>query len=235
MIDLHIHTKYSDGTDEVLDILKKAENNHLDYISITDHNNCNAYDELEQINIKDYYNGKIITGIEMNTKILGIPIEILGYGCNIKNINDKVKEMYLTPKERNIIEFERLIEKCNDIGIELPKDTKQNYDGSIFTSKYLHNLITQFPQNSKFIDTEAWNNSNIFYRKYMSNPNTKLFVNVDDIVPSFEEACNAIKEAGGYIFIPHIYEYKENSIKILEEISNEISSFFNQFLVKISL
>ena len=33
MIDLHIHTKYSDGTDEVLDILKKAENNHLDYIN----------------------------------------------------------------------------------------------------------------------------------------------------------------------------------------------------------
>ena len=42
MIDLHIHTKYSDGTDEVLTILKKAEEKNLKYISITDHNNCDA-------------------------------------------------------------------------------------------------------------------------------------------------------------------------------------------------
>ncbi len=61
MIDLHIHSKYSDGTDEVIDILKLAEEKKLEYISITDHNNCNALFEIRKIdNIKQYYSGEIL-------------------------------------------------------------------------------------------------------------------------------------------------------------------------------
>ena len=49
MIDLHIHTTYSDGADSLIDVLKKAEEKGLSYISITDHDNCNAYKELKNI------------------------------------------------------------------------------------------------------------------------------------------------------------------------------------------
>ena len=52
----------------------------------------------------------------------------------------------------------------------------------------------------------------------MSNPETLFFVNTDDILPSFEEASNLVKEAGGLVFIPHIYEYRSNSEKILKYI-----------------
>ncbi len=82
MIDLHIHSNYSDGTDDISDILKKAEKFGLKYISITDHNNCKAYDELNNSSIRNIFSGKIIKGIEMNTKILDIPIEVLGYGVD---------------------------------------------------------------------------------------------------------------------------------------------------------
>ncbi len=58
MIDLHMHTKYSDGTDNILDFLQKAEKNNLEIISITDHNTVKAYYELEKINIKDYFSRK---------------------------------------------------------------------------------------------------------------------------------------------------------------------------------
>lgn len=69
MIDLHIHTTYSDGADSLIEVLKKAENNNLDYISITDHDNCNAYKELEFLDVKKYYTGKIIPGIEIKVRI----------------------------------------------------------------------------------------------------------------------------------------------------------------------
>ena len=55
MFDLHLHTKYSDGTDGLIDFLKKAEENKLEIISITDHNTVKAYFELEKINVKDYF------------------------------------------------------------------------------------------------------------------------------------------------------------------------------------
>ena len=63
MIDLHMHTNNSDGTDSVKDILKKAQEKGLKYISITDHDNCNGYLELEKIDVKKYSNGKIVPGI----------------------------------------------------------------------------------------------------------------------------------------------------------------------------
>ena len=46
MIDLHMHTKYSDGTDTLKEILQNANKINLDIISITDHNSCNAYKEM---------------------------------------------------------------------------------------------------------------------------------------------------------------------------------------------
>ena len=58
MIDLHMHTTYSDGTENVETVLKKSEEKHLEYISITDHNTALAYDELESKDISKFYSGE---------------------------------------------------------------------------------------------------------------------------------------------------------------------------------
>ena len=60
MIDLHMHTTYSDGTDTVKELLEKAEDIGLEVISITDHNTCKAYFEMEKFNVKEIYKGNII-------------------------------------------------------------------------------------------------------------------------------------------------------------------------------
>lgn len=135
--------------------------------------------------MRNIFRGKIITGVELNTKILGIPIEILGYGIDTDYMNANLNRLYISNKERNKIEVES---------------------------------ITQNEKNKFLIDEESWNNGNIFYRKFMSNPDTLFFVNTDDIIPSFEDASNLVKEAGGLIFIPHIYEYRDNAEKILDYI-----------------
>ena len=58
MIDLHIHTRHSDGTNSIKEILKKAEENNLELISLTDHNTVKGYFELENFNIKNYFSRK---------------------------------------------------------------------------------------------------------------------------------------------------------------------------------
>lgn len=216
MIDLHMHTKHSDGTDNVIELLKKAEEKKLNYISITDHNTVDAYDVLENINVSDYYSGKIIVGVELNTKVLNIPIEILGYNFDYKLLKEKLPYIYISAEERNKIEFSRLIEKCKKVGIEISDNDIANYDGKSFTSKYIHQIITQDINNKKFFDEDTFNSSINFYRKYMSNPACPFYVEMDDIVPDFETASNLIKECGGKVFLPHMFEYKDNSNKILE-------------------
>lgn len=223
MIDLHMHTIYSDGTNTCTEILKKAQNKQLSYISITDHNTCKAYDELKQLNIKELYNGKIIPGIELNTKVLGIPIEILGYGIDTDFMNQNLNKLYISNYERNRIEIERIYEICLKNNIDVGENFIKNYNPEIYASKYLHNIITKNENNRLLIDNDSWDNSNIFYRKYMSNPSTLFFVNTDDIVPDFKTASNLIKQAGGLVFLPHIYEYRDNAEKILKYILQNYS------------
>ena len=57
MIDLHMHTTYSDGTESCTTVLKKCQEKNLNYISITDHNTALAYKELETL---DEANGDIV-------------------------------------------------------------------------------------------------------------------------------------------------------------------------------
>lgn len=218
MIDLHIHTSYSDGTDTCVDILKKAEEKHLSVISITDHNTMLAYSELENINIKEYYSGKIIQGIELNTKVLGVPIEILGYGVDYKKMNELVKKIYIPAEDRNKIEVERLLSKCLKAGIKIDCNCIERYNPSMFASIFIHSEIVKNIENKKIIDNEAWEDTKVFYRKHMSNPEGMLYVEMDDFVPDFDTAANLIRECGGLVFLPHIFEYRENSRKILDYI-----------------
>ena len=128
--------------------------------------------------------------------------------------------LYLSPKERNKIEATRLYKKCLTAGIKISEDAISDYDYSDFASKFIHNLITKDEYNKQFIDEDAWNNSSTFYRKYISNPNTPFYVEMDDIIPDFKTVSDLIKKCGGFIFIPHIYEYRDNADKILNFILN---------------
>ena len=220
MIDLHMHTKYSDGTDSETEILVRAQSKNLNCISITDHNTVDFYKKVKNINISDYYSGKIMVGVELNTKLLGVPIEILGYNFDWNLMRKKLPNLYISATERNKIEYSRLIKKCEEFGLHFSKEEINSYDYTCFSSKYIHKLITNNPNYKSFFDEDAWNNSNIFYRKYMSNPGSHFYVEMDDIVPTFDIASNLIRECGGKVFIPHIYEYKDNSTKILNDILN---------------
>lgn len=218
MLDLHMHTRYSDGSDEVSMVLEKAEKLKLKCIAITDHNTCLEYNELKDEKIRSLFSGKIIPGVELNTKVLGIPIEILGYNVDTDLLQKYIDETYMSNEERCKLEVERLYNKCISEGILLPEDFVEKYDESMYASKYLHFLITKDENNKKLIDEDSWKDSNIFYRRYMSVPTSKFFVDMDDILPSFEKASEIVKKSGGMVFIPHIFEYGENSIKILNYI-----------------
>jgi len=228
MIDLHIHSKYSfDGSDNIETILKKAEEANLEIISITDHNNTDAYNELEKIKISDYYSGKIIAGIEMNTKVEGVPIEILGYNLDYKKMNKLAYQNILSPEERTKVEFERLVDKCIKFGIQLDKSELNNFDYSEFASGFIHRNIKKYEENKSKINERSWNSARDFYRDYMSNPSTPLYVEMDDLVPDLDTAIDMIQQASGLVFIPHIYEYRENTPKVLDKLleNKNISGF----------
>ena len=83
MVDMHIHTVYSDGDKIIQEVLERCEEKKLEYISITDHNTCKAYED-ETIKNNNIFSGKIVIGSELNATLdNGKRIELLAY--NIKN------------------------------------------------------------------------------------------------------------------------------------------------------
>ena len=64
-IDLHTHTKFSDGTYELKELLAEADRQNINVIAITDHDTVKAFEYLDKISHK--YRVKVIKGIELTT------------------------------------------------------------------------------------------------------------------------------------------------------------------------
>ena len=77
LLNLHIHTTCSDGSLNPTEAIKFAKNKNYKYFSITDHNNFNAYKELDYKNIEG-----LITGIEFDCWYKGVFMHLLCYGVN---------------------------------------------------------------------------------------------------------------------------------------------------------
>ena len=99
MIDLHLHTNYSDGTDSVEELLENAERQQLELISITEHETVAAYVELQNSEIREKFKGEIITGVELKAIYNNHNIEVLGYGVDIIKLKiykcDNLPKTYL--------------------------------------------------------------------------------------------------------------------------------------------
>jgi len=223
MIDLHTHTSCSDGKVDPIEVLKLAERKGLTHFSITDHNNVDAYFQIGDW--KKYYSGKLIFGIEPECYYKGREIELLGYGIDIVKMRELLKGVHLSHKEIMTIKAQRCYDSLVKNGVKLsPEITPQNWDMNehYYPSKYFLLDIWKYPENKKIItDKESWENDISLYRNYFSNPKSPFFFDQDDLYPSAKKIIDMIKQAGGKVFIPHIFLYGEDSIPFLKDLTSE--------------
>ena len=172
MIDLHIHSIHSDGTDSVIEILKKAEELKLEIISITDHNTINAHLELENINVSDYYSGKIIVGAEIKTVYKKVAIEILCYGIDIRKVGKIVRDKRIS-KEPEKLEYMKRIGRKIGLKFDDVKIDEEN----IFAADLFGKSIFKYEENKKIIEKynlgTGWKT---FYRFAQTNPDSIFFI-----------------------------------------------------------
>lgn len=221
MIDLHIHTNNSDGTDSVEELLKKAQKLKLEYISLTDHDNCNGYEELEKLEISDYFSGKIIPGIEIKCTYLKRTIEVLGYKINTKKMNDWINDFY-KDKQREDLQlkyFNLLYEKCIQMGLKLSNKKEIMWnpknDWASFT---IYSDLKRYKENKLIMPKDMWEEFSSFNRKYCNNPNHILYIDKSDDYPTLRDTIQAIKNCSGLVFLPHLFIYKwvDDKVKFIE-------------------
>jgi phosphoribosyl 1,2-cyclic phosphate 1,2-diphosphodiesterase len=85
MIDLHVHSKYSDGSSSVEDILIKSKLIGITHISFTDHDTTKGLDEA--FRLSDDYDIEVIPGIELSCYDYKRKkrAHVLGYFIDYKN------------------------------------------------------------------------------------------------------------------------------------------------------
>ena len=205
MIDLHIHTTSSDGSDEPEDILIKAQQSGLKYISVTDHDSIGAYKKFRDLKINNYFDGNIIPGCEFSVVHNGKPIEILAYGIDLDVISSTgivSDEKFL---ERENTYLKKLLEVCRNLNIKYSDNL--SITGKYFATQMLHADFRKYPENEKHFPKEIWESLNAFYRTCVNNETSPFFLNQMKNYPTIQEIVTLIKKAGGKAFLAHLYGY----------------------------
>lgn len=212
-MDLHIHTIYSDGSVDLLTILKKSENMGLKYISITDHDNCEAYNELK--NIDDNFSFEIIPGIEITASFNNQRVDILAY--NFNNI-DTINEYFKNYRHRDWKPIK--LKLRNDLLTKLDKlnlkydDKFKDKDFKIDFTKYetllYASLLDLNPNLKEIIKEDFCETEDDFFRKCVCNPNSKFYMDYISYYPNLKDIINLIHKNDGICFLAHPFEYRIN-------------------------
>lgn len=208
MIDLHMHTLYSDGTDTVPEILHKCQKAGLEVISITDHNTVNAYTGLETYSSD--FPGKILMGCEFTTSYQGRLIEVLGYGFEYHQVENYLTATYTAERIAATRErlYSRLLKRINNLGLQLAEqDLPINFTGEFF-EKPVYEALIKYEENTAKLHEAVFTSFSDFFRKGLTNPKSALFINHAAFYPALDEIIKMIHAGGGIAFLAHPYQYK---------------------------
>lgn len=223
MIDIHMHTTYSDGDKTVEEILKMCEERKLEYISITDHDTCKQYEDEELKNNK-LFSGKIIKGSELHAVFQNKSIEILAYNIDISIINEWLEKYYSEDKlkEQQQICSKRLFDICDKHGLVYNKSNiRKPKKASEYVERPIYEEVVTHKENHKILGEFA-NSFSVFFRKGLANPKSSYFMNHAEFRPSYKEVIDIIHKAGGKAFLAHPFEYKfEDTIGFINDLRKE--------------
>lgn len=82
-IDLHTHSRVSDGTDTPGKLVEKASQAGLDVISLTDHDTFDGIPEA--VAAGGRVGVAVLPGIEISCRLEGRDVHLLGYGCDVSH------------------------------------------------------------------------------------------------------------------------------------------------------
>lgn len=117
-IDLHTHSRVSDGTDSPTSLVMKAFQADLDVIALTDHDTFGGVLEAQEAGKR--IGVKVLCGIEMSTEVEGRPVHLLGYGCDPydRNLGEELARIRHGRSHR----LPLMVERLNEAGLELTMD-----------------------------------------------------------------------------------------------------------------
>ncbi len=195
MMDLHIHSYYSDGTDSPESVVSQAKAIGLSTMAITDHDGVDGISEAlaagEKLGIS------IIPGIEISVTNEGGNMHILGYRMDLENedFQRSVETMRRNRADRN----RRLIKAFEEIGITITEAEVRAFAKSDYIGKPQMALVLKSRGYIREV-REAFDGEGFFRAEPLRQ--------IRRVKYSPEEGIKIILAAGGIPVLAHPYTLK---------------------------
>jgi len=194
--DLHTHTNYSDGTQEVEEVVKLAHSKGIKALAVSDHDTIFHYERVK--NACEEYGIEAIRGVEMScydfTKFK--KIHVVGLWLNDTPVH--VEKLCKKTLESRDHYHRKLIHELNEKGLNITYEDAKKYSpyNIVFKMHLFQAIIEKYPQ---------YNNIEK-YRSLFASKTTKetdLEMGYIDI----KDGIEAIRKDGGVSIIAHPCEY----------------------------
>lgn len=193
-IDLHSHTRYSDGHLTPQELLARAHNMQVDVLAITDHDTVAGLEEAHAWQARQKRPLTIIDGVEISTRWHGFDIHVVGLNVDRQDevFCQRLNEQAEVRNERAVKIAEKL-EKCGFEGV-LEKARALAGVGQVTRAHFARVLVEQYGVAS--MDT--------VFKKYLGKGKRAM---VKAQWPTMEEAIAWIRCAGGQAVLAHPAHY----------------------------
>ncbi|MCL2482813.1 MAG: PHP domain-containing protein [Propionibacteriaceae bacterium] len=119
MIDLHTHSRFSDGTDTIPELLGAAVRAGLEALALTDHDTMDGVDQAQAVG-RDL-GVEVLRGAEISTHLLvgsvEYPVHLLGYGC--RDDDDDLAALLDEIREARRTRLPRMLDLLAELGMPL--------------------------------------------------------------------------------------------------------------------
>ena len=188
-VDLHLHSKFYDGTNSLEEIVKLADNQNLSYISITDHE---VITDVSKINTP--YRVKLISGCEVSVNWSSLSennkagIHLLFYFVEIDSpLSNQLSHVRKNKIQRN----NKIIKKLNNLGFELSELELKPTDDEVLGRPHIAKLM---------VDKGYISNTQEAFDKYIGNGGPAY---VDDHHLDIKELINLSIESKAICILAH--------------------------------
>jgi predicted metal-dependent phosphoesterase TrpH len=217
-IDLHIHSRNSDGGETTLELLQRFKKYEI--ISFTDHDSVQCYYDLLAMSDEDLKGKVIVPGVELCYRYNNELRDILGYGIDVGIVKDFLEKRY--PQSERLKKQQICLEKAKEVfrkkGLKFDEDIEVVSGNKSEAYVVIYNSLMKYPENIEKYGFIA--NVGDFYRYYYSNRESDFFVDESFDLPSIGEVIGLIHEAGGLAFLAHPCAYSKEQEEWASYIEN---------------
>ncbi|MWP46870.1 PHP domain-containing protein [Gilliamella sp. Pas-s27] len=211
IVDLHSHTTASDGLLTPYELVKRAVNNQIELLAITDHDSIKGLEEAQQTINDENLPLKLICGVEISTYWKCNEIHIVGLNIDIKQ--PKLLTLLALQEQKRLERAIAIGHKLAKVSIENAYEQAQQYaKGDIVSRAHFARFL---------VDKGIVKDIKQAFKKYLGKSG---YAYVAPKHCTIAEAVDVIHQAGGIAVLAHPTRYDLTATK-LKSLITEFKSY----------